>query len=450
MLKTVQSTMLNMLREDDAVVVGLSGGADSVVLLHVLLRLHGGQVFAVHVNHNLRGADSAADEAFVRRLCHTLGVNLKVYSADVNAHAKGEGIGIEEAGRRLRQRFFEEACGEFNATKIALGHNQDDVAETIIMNLCRGAGLRGLTGIAPASGNIIRPLINISRGEIIKFIHENSLEHITDYSNFSNDYTRNRVRNIILPAMEAAINPAARAVIARNAAFVREDDAFLEDIAVKTLNEICQINGIEAAINREELTKLPTVVARRALRQALKQLRGDIQDISAAHVDGILAIASGISGGEVHLPGMVARHEYSQLVITTTAEKFSGFSYPLQPMVHLEEIGKIVTFSDNKPDIANPPSPKTPKLLCTKAVEYDIVTSRPFLRTRLAGDKIKLEGFSKKLQDFFTDAKIPKNQRDLIPILASNNEVLCILHPLGRVNANYKPVNEIKWISLWE
>jgi len=450
MLKTVQSTIRSMLCADDAVVVGLSGGADSVVLLHVLLQLYDSEINAVHINHNLRGEDSTNDENFVRDLCKSLNVGLKIFNADVRGFAKTENIGIEEAGRLLRQKFFEAARVEFNAKKIALGHNQDDVAETVIMNLCRGAGLRGLAGISPVSGNIIRPLINIPRAEIDQYIIENALAHITDYSNFSNDYTRNRVRNIIIPAMETAINPAAKAVIARNTTFISDDDNFLESMAAEALKEICRINNSKIILDREKLNNLPVVIARRATRQALKELRGHTQDITATHVENILDIANGPPGRESHIPRLVARNEYSQLIIEAAAKEKKGFLYPLQPILFIEEIGKTVTFSDTEPDILNPPSPKTPKLLCTKAVEYDMVTSRLFLRTRQAGDRIKLESFTKKLQDFFTDAKIPKSQRDLIPILASDSEILCILHPFGRVNAKYKPNQNNYWVSLWE
>ncbi|MDR0272908.1 MAG: tRNA lysidine(34) synthetase TilS, partial [Clostridiales bacterium] len=182
-----------MLLRGDSVVVGLSGGADSVALACVLREL-GAKVFAAHVNHNLRGVDSDADEAFVKGLCRKLGVDLKVFSVDVKKYAEEKKIGIEEAARIIRYEFLELARAEFGAEKIAVGHNSDDNAETVLMNLCRGSGLRGLGGIAPVNGAVIRPLIETSRNEIEEYLRNKKIEFIMDESNKSNDFTRNRVR----------------------------------------------------------------------------------------------------------------------------------------------------------------------------------------------------------------------------------------------------------------
>ena len=447
----------HMLNTGDSVLVGLSGGADSVVLLFVLLELRQklglGDIFAAHINHNLRGADAASDENFARKLCADLNIPIKTFQADIQGLAKKERLGTEEAGRKQRYIHLEEAREIFGAQKIALGHNRDDVAETVLMNMCRGAGLRGLCGIPPVNGAVVRPLIDISRCEIEECIKANQLPHITDASNFSAEYTRNRVRNTVIPVIEQNISPQAKAVIARNAAWIRADEDFLEDVAA-TAFASCVV-GDEGSISLDikSLQCLPEAIVRRVIRQAIAQAKNkNLSDISASHIRAVIDLAYGETGRTAHLPGCVARREYSRVVIGSSSAA-SGYCYPIELSLplYIPEIDEIFVLSSSPPDENCPPNHQMPILHCTKAFECDIVEEL-VLRARQPGDRIVLGGapgktFTKKLQDYFTDEKIPRHKRDVIPLVTCGNEIICILDEKGRTSAKYN--KKTYWAALW-
>ena len=436
-----------MINQNEEITVALSGGADSVVLLHSLIslknHLNPAEISAVHINHNLRGEAAEADQNFVINLCKKWNINLEIFQTDVNHLAATLKIGIEEAGRQARYSIFNKI-----PNKVALGHNSDDVSETIIMNLCRGAGLRGLCGIPPINGKIIRPLIETSRVEIEAYIKKYNLEHITDQSNFSNDYTRNRIRNQIIPAIESAINPKARQTISKNAALMRDDEDFLNQQAQQALKN-CRIQPYYTdEISRLDITKLTALhkaLARRVIRLAIFDIRQKDENISKAHIEAILNLVAGETGKTAHLPDITAQKSYNLLILQKHKQEPKGFCYPIKlgDTLNIPEIGKNATFSKF-------PSEFNAKY-CTKAFECDMVSGDFFIRTRQPGDKIILSGkngnFTKKLQDYFTDLKIPKHERDSIPLLAKENEIICILTKNGRINANYN--KDKYYITIW-
>ena len=191
-----------LIENGDKIVTGVSGGPDSVCLLHVLHVLAGKmniKVFAIHINHMLRGSESDADEAFTREICSKMGINLRSLAFDINEVSRKERISLEEAGRETRYREFQRFADEIGAARIAVAHNKNDQAETILMNLFRGTGLQGLTGMDYIRGRIIRPLLSITRHEIERYCEENSLGYRIDSSNLKGDFTRNRIRLELIP-----------------------------------------------------------------------------------------------------------------------------------------------------------------------------------------------------------------------------------------------------------
>ncbi|MGN0649231.1 MAG: tRNA lysidine(34) synthetase TilS [Oscillospiraceae bacterium] len=253
----------NMLNTGDAVVAALSGGADSVSLLHALITLSGQlgiSVSACHVNHCLRGDESERDMHFCEDLCASLGVELKVLKVDVAAQ-QHKHESLEECARRIRYAFFEEVS---QGKKLATAHNSNDCAETVILNMLRGTGLKGLCGIPPVRGNIIRPLIYCTRAEVEQYCGDNSLEFVTDSTNLSCDYTRNKIRRQILPQM-LDINGSLFETMSRMEKSLREDSELLENMASKALEKAQKNNGWIAA----ELTALPKPVRARAVKQIL-------------------------------------------------------------------------------------------------------------------------------------------------------------------------------------
>lgn len=200
----------NMIEENDVVIAGVSGGADSVCLLFVLCALKEKYDFSIrvcHVNHGLRGADADADEQFVKELCRKLNVPCRVFHRDVELIARKRKQSPEEAGRMVRREAFEIMCREEGGTRIAAAHHCDDNAETILLNLARGTGIRGLCGIRPVYGKWIRPLLGVSRGEIESALSEEGISWRRDMSNEDDIYTRNRIRHHILPSLQTQVNP---------------------------------------------------------------------------------------------------------------------------------------------------------------------------------------------------------------------------------------------------
>jgi len=457
MIEIVKQTIkkYNMLDDNDSVVVGLSGGADSVFLLYMLLELvEIKNVFAMHVNHNLRGGDANADENFTKELCEKLGIPLKIFSEDVKEFAKKEGFGIEEAGRNIRYKRMEEARIFFNATKIATGHHSDDVVETVLMNLCRGAGLKGLCGIPPIQKNIVRPLIDVSRKEIEEFLHKKQIPYITDKSNLSLDYTRNRIRQIIIPALEKEVNLNASKNIARNAKLIREEDELLAKLALDAYIECRDVLTGKLLINK--LFDLPDVLLRRVIRLVISKVNKKA-DINMVHIEAVIELLHSKTGKEIHLPRLIVYKTNNCIIFspissnTITKQEKYCYKIPINSWVYVQEIGATVFFSLNKP--VNSPNTQNTNIYCTNAFNYDKVGEYIYFRTRRPGDKITFGGtvpFTKKIKDYFIDNKLPRIERDFIPLCAIDCEILWILDKHNRTNVNYQP-HGLKqcWISLW-
>lgn len=471
MLDAVRQTMARyeMCKPGDAVVVGISGGADSVALLLVLLQLRGESgppIYAVHVNHQLRGADADADEDFTSAICSQWGVPLRIFQADVRGLAAAEKLSLEEAGRRLRYDCFQQALTEFGAQKIAVAHNRDDNAETVLLNLFRGAGLAGLGGIAPVRGPVVRPLIEIPRADIEAFLAEQGVPYRTDASNFDPGYTRNRIRHTVMPVITAQTHPAAAAVIARNTALLRDDEAYLTQAAQAALKD-CRCPAAAHSpegvwLDISKLAALPPALARRVLREGVRQTGdGTVTDVNAAQIEQVLHLIEGETGRQIQLSHHArAVKVYDKLALfrekrhvpraaepSTPTESCGAFCLALVPdlSVYVPALGKNIVISLNGPCPAA-------KDGCTKTFCYDKMSAIPTLRTRRPGDRIYLDGVGRrKLQDYFTDRKIPRAQRDTIPLLADGSDIIWIMDGHDRINGRYKPVpgHALLWVSVY-
>ncbi len=347
-----------MLTPGDTLIAGISGGADSVCLFHILYALSGKMHFsfsAVHVNHGIRGEEAERDAGFVRRLCAQYGVPFSLYSYDVPKMAEEQGLSEEEAGRIVRRRAFEAETEKRGAGKIVLAHHKDDMAETLLLNLCRGSGMEGLAGIRPVRDNVLRPLLCLSKEEILGWLKERKLPYCTDSTNLSHDYARNRVRLDILPVLTQEINKRtpehmAQASLAageavdflraeaakRKAQYVREvpcredEDAYgrngtlrgAEDPSVhpghtsfvstgpSSKNERCFSAGTGLFENE------PRIMQEMAIRLVLEELTPQLKDISRKHIEGILMLWGKEAYKEIHLPyGITARRAQDGILI---------------------------------------------------------------------------------------------------------------------------------------
>ena len=424
-----------LIKEGERVVVGVSGGADSVCLLLVLKEIMPLEcITAVHINHGIRGDEAARDEDFVLQLCKRQGIRLEIRRLDVPLFARDNKISEEEAGRILRYRVFEEIRLLYKADKIAVAHNLNDVAETFLMNLSRGSGITGLTGIKLRSGVLIRPLIKTSREKIEEIVTYLGEGFITDSTNNSLIYTRNRIRKRIIPELEE-VNE--RAVSHINDACER-----LEKIEGYIIKEAANAyksyvtKGKDIFISNEILT-LDEVIIEEVLHKALSEAAGRARDIGGVHISYLLELFSKQVGREIDLPYQVrAFREYKGIRLKGSANKSeSGESIQMLPelLLHTEDVEGISTVASEEDNIRLTFEDGSVKNLsqnsCIRWFDYDKIAENVMVRFKEEGDFLVIspEGDKKKLKKYFVDSKIPSDKRGGIPLVASGNEVLWII-----------------------
>ena len=424
-----------LIKEGERVVVGVSGGADSVCLLLVLKEIMPLEcITAVHINHGIRGDEAARDEDFVLQLCKRQGIRLEIRRLDVPLFARENKISEEEAGRVLRYRVFEEIRLLYKADKIAVAHNLNDVAETFLMNLSRGSGITGLTGIKLRSGVLIRPLIKTSRTEIEEIVTYLGEGFITDSTNNSLIYTRNRIRKRVIPELEE-VNE--RAVSHINDACER-----LEKIEGYIIKEAANAyksyvtKGKDIFIGNEILT-LDEVIIEEVLHKALSEAAGRARDIGSVHISYLLELFSKQVGREIDLPYQVrAFREYKGIRLEGSANKSeSGESIQVLPelLLHTEDVEGISTVASEEDNIRLTFEDGSVKNLsqnsCIRWFDYDKIAENVMVRFKEEGDFLVIspEGDKKKLKKYFVDSKIPSDKRGGIPLVASGNDVLWII-----------------------
>ncbi len=380
-------------------------------LLHVLEKLrarYGYSLYAVHYNHNLRGAESEGDEAFVREWCEKRGIPIITGSGDVAGEAGRSGRGIEETAREMRYQFFFELSEKLGGAKIATAHNADDNLETVLMRIARGTGLRGLGGIPAVSGNLIRPLLGITRAEIEAYCVSNGIPHREDSTNASDKYTRNKLRHNVVPVLKE-LNPSLN--ITGMTELLRRDEEFLAALAADFLEK----NAFGDSVSAEKLTALPYPVASRVVRALFGE------KLSAVHVDAILALAkSGGPSGQISLPGVTVRREYDRLTARNFQEKsFPATKIPLDRSVIIEEIRlKLICTPYKQDGIYNS--------LTNFLLKRDKINAGIYVRPRKTGDSLKLPGGTKSVKKLMIDKKIPAVYRDSLPVIVSGDEVLAV------------------------
>lgn len=442
----------NMINDGDSIVVGLSGGADSCALtmfLAGLIKKYGIKITAVHINHGIRGAEADSDEAFARAFCDRLGVDFTAYHCDVPAEAKKRGIGEEEAGRLVRYEKFRETAKNIGADKIAVAHNLNDTAETLMMNLCRGSGLKGLGGIQPVSGNIIRPLIYCSRKEIEDYCTENGIEFRTDSTNLENDYTRNKIRNMLFPWLKENINPSADMNMTKTASILREEEEFLERLAERAYDEaVIERTPDRITLDARKLAKQDTVIRKRVIRSALGEIRQDTRNIGRTHTEDAEMILMGQTGKMINLPGNICvRKSYDILDIYSGREEKKEFCYdiPYGKKIYVPEMDRFVLLAEKRQSL-----PDNCINVYTKKIDYDKIKDRIQLRTRRKGDVLSIKGGNKKIKDIFIDDKIPAEKRDTFPLIADGNSIIAVGERLGfEYYVTDKTVKTL-YIYIWE
>lgn len=298
----------NLIKDGDKIVLGVSGGPDSISMLDILNKIRNDKtinfnIVVAHVNHMIR-KEAIDDEKYVQNYCKVNNIECYINRIDVQKIANTKKIGTEEAGRNIRYEFFREVMQKTNSNKIGIAHNKNDKIETIIMHLLRGSGVPGLRGIEPIRDNIyIRPLIECERIEIEKYCEENKLNPRIDKTNFENEYTRNKIRNIVIPYIKKEFNPNIIETIDRLSKVITEEDSYMNRIAKETYNKILiEQNNTQIVLDIKEFNKQENVIKNRVILFTVKQLMGSSQGIETIHIQDIIKLCNNNIGNKFLIP----------------------------------------------------------------------------------------------------------------------------------------------------
>lgn len=424
--------------ENPKMLVGVSGGPDSVCLLHILDQLRdslGVRLHVAHLNHMLRGVDSDADARYVAEFSGTLGIPVTVEKRDVEAYRKEHRLSLEEAAREVRYDFFSQVAESIGAVGIALGHTQDDQVETILMHLVRGTGLTGLRGMGPITllrplgGGVlvvVRPLLEVARRETEEYCRAYDLSPRSDFSNYSLDYTRNRFRYELIPLLQS-YNKNIGDALMRTARTAADELSYLEEGVSQVWERVVreQPNGI--LLDSEALSSLHPALQRHLLRRVLDEVLADLTDIQSIHIEKMMEALSKPAGKRISLPrGLVFHVGYSTCLVTKGVFDTCPFP-PLEGEYKLNVPGDTVLSGWRVQARIIRPGEKADGF--GACLDLDEAGSDLVVRGRKAGDRFQPLGMgkSKKLQDFMVDAKVPRSWRDRVPLVCSPGGIIWVV-----------------------
>lgn len=439
----------HMLSPGDQVIVGFSGGADSVCLLFVLheisktMPIH---LRAIHVNHEIRKEEAQRDASFCEEFCKEYGIEFFLVKENVKELAKKLKISTEEAGRKVRydaflkhQRILLEK-NPMGSVKIAVAHHQNDQAETVLFRLVRGSGLQGLCGMSPVNGNIIRPLLKISKEEIQQYLAGQNLHYVEDSSNQENDYTRNKIRNQILPLLEQEVCSQAVEHIADAAEIIAETHQYVNDMALEAAKNCVFFDSSGVQIKTSNFLKHSTILQKYILLDVLGRISHGRKDIGQVHIKSLLELFSKQSGKEINLPyGLHAKMEYDVMQI----------QYLEEPST--EEAINLSLFKENEQTYVLPDGRRLyiksfpylenqiiPENTYTKWFDYDKILGVLMIRNPMEGDYFVFhKNQSRKLlKEYFKQEKIPAKERKKMFVIGEEHHILWV--PGYRISQHYK------------
>ena len=426
----------DMICSGEAIVVGFSGGVDSLALLVALYELRHPldcHLHIAHLDHQLRG-DSTSDAELVKQYANLLKLPFTIKKIDIPSLIKQQNQSIEALARKERYEFFESVSKKIGAIKVALGHQRNDQAETVLMNLLRGAALTGLRGILPIrDGKFIRPLLDFSRTEIEEFVAEQGLQPCEDSTNWDRNFLRNRIRLDLLPLLKRDYNRNIQNTLAQNAELLRAESDYLEDIARKALDACLADPATHDVVilNRLMFLRHHPALRRRILRLAIGQIQGDMKELAFNHSEFMQQLSEGKSPNrQLNLPNNLEfLRAYNQLIIQRPTSNIGEFEYTVAVPGdnNFPELNAVMVAT-----IVEAPSRKTSYVLDGKfqaVFDVDQIQMPLKIRSRRAGDRFQPFGMkgTKKVKDFFIDAKVPQRMRQSIPILVTGDEILWVV-----------------------
>ena len=420
-------------KEEFCILLGFSGGADSSALLSLLHRhqkLFGYTLFALHVNHLIRGDEAIRDEKFCKQICKDFDIGFFSVQKDVPAIAKNKKLGLEETARDIRYTAFAEIASELERQHnkkvlIATAHNADDNAETVLFNLARGSALSGLCGIKRRRENIIRPIITSTKDEIIAYCTLNGIEYIVDSTNNETLYTRNKLRHLVMPILRE-INPALSRSVARTGELLRQDEDFIKKITYSAYIELVSVNGIEL----DKINSLHRAVGSRVIYRFLSE--NGIKDVADVHIDAVLRLCSErVLHSRTELPSSKsAVIEKTHMRICDTSDfskdeiRFDkDFTYGINL---IEETSDILARFDSN-DLENIGNFKNIyKNFIQSEITSDKIVGVLRFRTRKEGDTVNINGINRKLKKVLWETESDPYKRDRLPIIYDDNGILWV------------------------
>lgn len=423
----------NLIKEGDKLIAGVSGGADSMCMLMLLLELKKSMditIVVAHIDHGIRGAEAKADAGFVKSFCEDHGIGFELAEADIPAIVGETGLSLEEAGRNYRYEFFCHTAEKYGAGKIAVAHTKGDHAETVLFNIIRGSGIKGLKGISPERTvktenggelTLIRPILTLSRDEIEEYLKETGQSYRTDSTNLEDTYSRNRLRNRIIPEIKEYINSNVTGHIESLSAQAAEAFDFIEretDRYSGAVTYATDADGkaVSCRIDYSVIGSLHPVLKKNILRRAFEKVAGKLKDVEETHIIAIDDLYGKQSGKKLSMPyGITAKREYDSIVLQKETGQDTEDDFSDTVTMYVVPRSEL--------------SEKIPKVKDEKWFDAGLMAGKPEVRTRKDGDYLLIgkEKHKKSLNRFLIDNKIPPEERDRIPVLAVGSHVLWVI-----------------------